>query len=186
MDQLGNWVATVGPKNDYLYNGKEFNEEIGWYDYGARWYDPAIGRFNKIDRFAEKYVSMSPYGYAANNPISIIDINGDSIKYANSSIEAYVKSFTSKTITTRRGKVKENTNYNADFGAKINALEKSKDIFVFSDDASKLKDNPNQLGEFNIEKDGSQFNVVVPNPTMSEACRTSRWSRLKALTGICL
>jgi hypothetical protein len=44
-------------------------------------YDPALGRFHTQDAFAEKYVSMSPYQYGANNPINVIDINGDSIWY---------------------------------------------------------------------------------------------------------
>lgn len=42
-------------------------------------YDPALGRFMTVDRYAEKYSSMSPYLYAANNPVNIVDINGDSI-----------------------------------------------------------------------------------------------------------
>lgn len=37
-----------------------------------------IGRFNVVDRFAEKYADFSQYQYAANNPISNIDVNGDS------------------------------------------------------------------------------------------------------------
>ena len=49
------------------------------YDYGARFYDPQTGRFFNQDRFAEKYFSMSPYQYGANNPIYYVDINGDSI-----------------------------------------------------------------------------------------------------------
>jgi RHS repeat-associated protein len=53
---------------------------LGWSDYGARWYDAAIGRFSTIDRFAENYADMNPYQYAANNPIKFIDVNGDSIK----------------------------------------------------------------------------------------------------------
>jgi len=67
---------------DYKYNGKEFQDELGLnlYDYGWRQYDPAIGRFNKIDRFAEKYVDASPYHYSANNPVAFRDMAGDSIK----------------------------------------------------------------------------------------------------------
>ena len=82
MNQDGNWYATVNPENKYLYNGKELNTDwdINLYEYGARWYDPAIGRFTTIDRFAEKYNSYSPYSYAAGNPIKFIDVNGDSIK----------------------------------------------------------------------------------------------------------
>ena len=49
------------------------------YDYGQRMYDPAIARFNRVDRFAEKYTSLTPYHYAANNPIYYIDVNGDSL-----------------------------------------------------------------------------------------------------------
>ncbi len=56
--------------NFYLYNGKELQSDLGldWYDYGARFYDPQLGRFHTQDRFAEKYFSMSPYQYGANNP----------------------------------------------------------------------------------------------------------------------
>ena len=63
----------------YKYNGKEWDEDAKWYDYGARNYDAALGRFTTNDRFAEKYVALSPYQYGANNPIRNIDVNGESM-----------------------------------------------------------------------------------------------------------
>ncbi|MBL7111791.1 MAG: hypothetical protein ISS19_07620 [Bacteroidales bacterium] len=51
---------------------------INLYDYGARFYDPQLGRFHTIDRYAEDFSHWSPYHYANNNPILNIDINGDS------------------------------------------------------------------------------------------------------------
>lgn len=69
----------------YKYNGKELDtkKELNWYDYGARMYDPALGRFHKQDRFAEKYHSMSTYQYGANNPVKNVDVNGDSLVVLN-------------------------------------------------------------------------------------------------------
>ena len=78
---FGGTFASTSSVQPYKYNGKEFDTKNGlnWYDYGARMYDPSISRFTTMDRFADKYSSMSPYQYGANNPACNIDINGDSI-----------------------------------------------------------------------------------------------------------
>jgi RHS repeat-associated protein len=72
-------------ENKLLYNGKELqNKEfsdgsgLDEYDYGDRHYNAQIGRFMIQDPFAEKYLQVSPYQYALNNPITNIDVNGDS------------------------------------------------------------------------------------------------------------
>ena len=62
----------------YLYNGKELQEDLGlqWYDYGFRFYDAAIGRFFSIDPLSESNIIQSPFVYAANNPVNLIDFLG--------------------------------------------------------------------------------------------------------------
>jgi RHS repeat-associated protein len=65
------------------YNGKEFIEMNGYdtYDYGARGYYAAIGRFMTVDPLAEKYYSISPYAYCGGNPVNFIDPKGMDIVY---------------------------------------------------------------------------------------------------------
>ena len=62
----------------YKYNGKELDQMHGLnlYDYSARYYESAVGRFTTVDPLAEKYYSISPYAYCANNPIKFIDPDG--------------------------------------------------------------------------------------------------------------
>ena len=83
---------------DYRYNGKELQDDLingkklDWYDYGARFYDAQIGRFHTQDAFAEKYLNLTPYQYAANNPIRYIDVNGDSV-WVNGYYYGYTKDY---------------------------------------------------------------------------------------------
>ena len=78
---FGGLFANADGVQPYKYNGKELDttKDLNLYDYGARMYDPTLGRFTTMDRFAEKYYHLSPYAYAGNNPVRNIDVNGDSI-----------------------------------------------------------------------------------------------------------
>jgi RHS repeat-associated protein len=69
---------TATSSQRYKYNGKELDRMFGLdlYDYGARFYDARIARWQTIDPLCEKYYSISPYVYCANNPIRFIDPNG--------------------------------------------------------------------------------------------------------------
>jgi len=83
MDMPGRkYNAATGYR--YGFNGKEKDNEMygegNAYDFGDRIQDPRIGRWLSIDPLQEKYPSLSPYVYVANNPIFFIDIDGREIK----------------------------------------------------------------------------------------------------------
>jgi RHS repeat-associated protein len=92
--------------NRYQYNGKELNDDFGlnWIDYGARWYDAAVGRWWSVDPMAGKYVRWSGYNYVLGNPIKLIDPDGrsvDDIIISNKDPEAFynLKKLTNDELT---------------------------------------------------------------------------------------
>src|SRR5690606_7049126 len=62
-------IDGTSPENHYLYNNKEWQDRIRMYDYGARLYDPVIGRWSVVDPLAEVQPNKTPYHYTSNNPI---------------------------------------------------------------------------------------------------------------------
>ncbi len=75
MAMQGPWLAG---SNRYQFGGKELVEDFGlnWQDYGARWYDPAIGRWNAVDPLADALPNVSPYDFVLSNPLRLIDPDG--------------------------------------------------------------------------------------------------------------
>ncbi|MGS2765232.1 DUF6443 domain-containing protein [Sinomicrobium sp. M5D2P9] len=88
---LGNSVA-----QKWKFGGKELEESLGWstYDFGARNYDPALGRWMNMDPLAEKMRRHSPYNYAFDNPVFWIDPDGMEPMVSNGYTERPLSVFT--------------------------------------------------------------------------------------------
>ena len=82
---FGGLMSSTAANNSqpYKYNGKELDRKAGLnlYDYGARFYDPVIGRFTTVDPMQEKFYPYSPYSYCLGNPVKHVDTDG---KYVES------------------------------------------------------------------------------------------------------
>ncbi|MBV8040947.1 RHS repeat-associated core domain-containing protein, partial [Bacteroides sp. AN502] len=75
---FGGLFASSNNVQPYKYNGKELDTKNGLnlYDYGARMYDPALGRFTTVDPSSESYYNSSPYAYCGNEPVGRVDPDG--------------------------------------------------------------------------------------------------------------
>ena len=62
----------------YTFSGKEKDSETGYSYFGARYYDSDLSLFLSVDAMASKYPSLSPYNYCGNNPVNLVDLDGNS------------------------------------------------------------------------------------------------------------
>ena len=166
----GTFASADGNVQAYKYNGKELDTKKGlnWYDYGARQYDPALGRFMTIDRFTEKYNTMSPYQYGGNNPVNNIDINGDSIiiqPNANGLIDQIKEffGFDTKYQEIVKADLSQLKKDDAEVSGIISDLEESENIHSITM-PKKGEFNSTEYDKEKAEKKISQGSTVFYNP----------------------
>ncbi|MGB4455263.1 MAG: RHS repeat-associated core domain-containing protein, partial [Bacteroidales bacterium] len=60
----------------YKFTAKELDNETSYTYFGARYYDSDLSVWLSVDPMSDKYPSLSPYCYTANNPVVLVDPNG--------------------------------------------------------------------------------------------------------------
>jgi RHS repeat-associated protein len=135
--------------NRWKFTGKELDEETGLYYYGARFYNPVTSLWLSVDPLAEKYPSMSPYIYCANNPIIYIDPDGREI-IGKESLEnaAKFKDETNKKIADLRIEKMKEQNSNK---------PSKKNIKEIDDKISQFKGALNELSV--LEKSDQKYSI---------------------------
>jgi RHS repeat-associated protein len=63
----------------YTFSAKEKDAETGYSYFGARYYSSDLSIWLSVDPMADKYPSLSPYVYCADNPVRLVDPNGEEI-----------------------------------------------------------------------------------------------------------
>ena len=67
----------------YKFTAKELDNETSYTYFGARYYDSELSAWLSVDPMSDKYPSLSPYCYTANNPVVLVDPNGELIDEFN-------------------------------------------------------------------------------------------------------
>jgi RHS repeat-associated protein len=89
---LGGSHQNLSHQFDYKFQGKEQNTFSGYYDFGARMYDPATLRFLQVDKLADapNQIPFSYYSPFNNSPLVFVDPSGDSsVKYTDLNMQRF-------------------------------------------------------------------------------------------------
>ena len=88
-----NWNAP------YTFSGKEKDAETGYGYFGARYYDSGLSIWLSVDPMSDKYPSMSPYNYCANNPVILVDPDG--LSWVNRTVDGNVETYYDRDVKSQ-------------------------------------------------------------------------------------
>jgi len=129
----------------YTFSGKEKDVETGYGYFGARYYDSGLSIWLSVDPMSDKYPSMSPYNYCANNPVMLVDPDGrefanDEDKYVvttmhqqyDDKIKRYEYELTFTTNEERKTQLTENIQEMKNAKTELTDMENSKQMYTFN------------------------------------------------------
>ena len=139
----GKWNdgSSSDPTNRYRYNGKEEQTLFStpYSDYGARQYSSASAHWLTLDPLANKYYSISPYAFCANNPVNYVDPDGKKLYFLKGVTDKFKEQF----------KVTVQFMNSKGTAGDLAKLEASKVVYYITE-ASCLEDTHFEMGKVNI------------------------------------
>ena len=88
-----NFQFLIFNSSSHTFSAKEKDSETGLSYFGARYYSSDLSIWLSVDPMSDKYPSFSPYVYCANNPVKLVDPNGEKIKPVNATSKQYLNSY---------------------------------------------------------------------------------------------
>jgi len=71
--------SLLTPNWTYTFSAKERDSETGLSYFGSRYYSADLSIWLSVDPMSDKYPSLSPYVYCADNPVKLVDPNGEAV-----------------------------------------------------------------------------------------------------------
>ena len=105
----------------FTFSAKERDVETGLSYFGSRYYNSDLSIWLSVDPMASKYPSLSPYVYCANNPVKLVDPNGEEIGDVDEASQKKIDALTNK----------NSTEYSRAFTRQYRRLERSKQVYNF-------------------------------------------------------
>ena len=125
----GNLSATA----PYTFSAKEKDSETGLSYFGARYYTSDLSIWLSVDPMSDKYPSLSSYVYCANNPVKLVDPNGETVVIPNEDDQVFIENLVNP----------DSKEYSKEFHDIYKKLQQSSTTYTFeswSYDASRRED----------------------------------------------
>ena len=81
----------------YTFSAKEKDSETGLSYFGSRYYSSDLSVWLSVDPMSDKYPSLSPYAYCADNPVKLVDPDGEEVWIIGDDVEGALKQLQNQT-----------------------------------------------------------------------------------------
>ena len=125
--------STQTQQSRHTFSAKERDTETGYSYFGSRYYSSDLSIWLSVDPMADKYPSLSPYAYCADNPVKLVDPNGETVVIPNEDDQVFIENLVNP----------DSKEYSKEFHDIYKKLQQSSTTYTFeswSYDASRRED----------------------------------------------